>query len=133
MTQETSSSADDRRLEFPPRAWVFSEILKHFTDKLAVMPFFLFDGPDAISLFRISNGLPVALVSVRGRELTGVSELKDSDQESAAGLNIHFDRGLTLRQNGFSTSDNVFTSSFIIANNIQFASGSLRSSHRQIR
>jgi hypothetical protein len=64
MTQESGSSANDYRLEFPPGTWVFSQIPKHFTDQLAVMPFFLFDGSDSTFLFRISNGIPMPLVSV---------------------------------------------------------------------
>lgn len=83
---------------------MFSQLPKHFTHKPAVMPLFLFDGLDSTSLFRVSNGLPMSLVRVRRREFTGVCELKDSDQETPAGLIVH----------------NEFASSFIIANNIRF-------------
>ena len=55
MAQESGSSADDYRLEFLPGAWAFSQIPKHFTHKLAVMPFFLLDGSDSISFFGILN------------------------------------------------------------------------------
>jgi hypothetical protein len=90
VTEEPGSSTNDYSLEFFPRAWLFSQIPKHFTDKLAVMPFFLFDGSDAIFFFRISNRLPMPLIRIGGRKLAGVSKLKDTDQESAAGWIVHF-------------------------------------------
>ena len=70
---------------------MLSKLADHFTDELAVMPFFFLDGSDSIFLFWVFDGLPMPLIRVCGGEFTGVRQLKDSYKKFTTGSGIHFE------------------------------------------
>ncbi len=60
--------------------WALPKFAQHLADQLAMMPFLIFDLFNASAFVLVSDRMPMASISVRGSQLSGISALKNPDQ-----------------------------------------------------